>query len=119
MTFPLEQDGRCVRAVAGSRKWAITLDDVLAHVRTLVASIDRRVFMPLPPEPDDDPILAPMLSACGPRVHVPAGIDLAAVAQVQPQMPPCLRSNEVDERSHWVRARAQRLSPQPRDLGIL
>jgi hypothetical protein len=62
--------------MAGSRKWAIALDDVLARVHALVASIDRRVFMPLPPEPGDDPILAPMLSACGPRLHVPAEIAI-------------------------------------------
>jgi hypothetical protein len=32
--------------------------------------------MPLPLEPDDDPVLAPMLRACGPRLQVPAEIAI-------------------------------------------
>jgi len=87
VTFPLAQDGRVIRAVPGSRRFATvpTADEF----RAAIAKIDPRVLFPLADEPDDDPLLGPLLAICKPCLHVPGEMAL---------LPPSLRFNRNGKR---------------------
>lgn len=80
MTFPLATDNRVIHSVPGSRKHGVSLADAQTRVRTALAQIDERLFVPLPGanERDDDPLLGPLLATCGPRLHVPARLAVLA-----------------------------------------
>jgi len=78
-----------IAAVPGSRKHALSIAEAQERVRAALPKIDPQVLVPLAREPDDDPLLGPLLAACGPCVNTALGYAV---------LPPSRRFNIDDRR---------------------